>query len=138
MINAIGRGPSPTPSAHCHREQILMEQDALTIEELLGSIEGKKVVYVGDGNNIVNSWLELACVVPFDFVCACPEGYEPDAGLLAKVAGEVRHRLGDARSALGSGGCGCDLCRRLGEHGAEERGRRARQDFCAISGERSL
>ncbi|KAL1514641.1 hypothetical protein AB1Y20_003734 [Prymnesium parvum] len=60
--------------------------DALTIEEVLGSIEGKKVVYVGDGNNIVNSWLELACVVPFDFVCACPKGYEPDAGLLEKVA----------------------------------------------------
>ena len=57
--------------------------DALTIEELLGTIEGKKVVYVGDGNNIVNSWLELACVLPFEFVCACPPGYEPDAGLLA-------------------------------------------------------
>jgi ornithine carbamoyltransferase len=46
--------------------------DALTVEELLGTIEGKRVVYVGDGNNIVNSWLELACVLPFDFVCACP------------------------------------------------------------------
>ena len=60
--------------------------DALTIEEVLGSIEGKKVVYVGDGNNIVHSWLELACIVPFDFVCACPEGYEPDAELVARVA----------------------------------------------------
>jgi len=60
--------------------------DALTVEEVLGSIEGKKVVYVGDGNNIVHSWLELACIVPFDFVCACPEGYEPDADLVARVA----------------------------------------------------
>jgi len=59
--------------------------DALTVEELLGSIEGKRVVYVGDGNNIVNSWLELACVLPFDFVCACPPGYEPNAALLAAV-----------------------------------------------------
>jgi len=59
--------------------------DALTVEELLGSVEGKRIVYVGDGNNIVNSWLELACVCPIDFVCACPEGYEPDAGLLAEV-----------------------------------------------------
>ena len=59
--------------------------DALTIEEVLGSIEGKKVVYVGDGNNIVNSWLELACIVPFEFVCACPPGYEPDAGLMERV-----------------------------------------------------
>jgi len=60
--------------------------DALTVEEVLGTIEGKRVVYVGDGNNIVNSWLELACVVPFDFVCACPKGYEPDAGLMKAVA----------------------------------------------------
>jgi len=59
--------------------------DALTIEEVLGDIEGKRVVYVGDGNNIVNSWLELACVMPFDFVCACPKGYEPDPKLLAEV-----------------------------------------------------
>jgi ornithine carbamoyltransferase len=63
--------------------------DALTVEEVLGSIEGKKVVYSGDGNNIVNSWLELACVVPFDFVGAGPRGYEPDAGLMTAV-GEAR------------------------------------------------
>ena len=59
--------------------------DALTVEEVLGSIEGKRVVYVGDGNNIVHSWLELARVLPFEFVCACPTGYEPDADLLASV-----------------------------------------------------
>jgi ornithine carbamoyltransferase len=62
--------------------------DALTAEEVLpdGSLEGKRVVYVGDGNNIVNSWLELACILKFDFCCACPEGYEPDAGLMEAVA----------------------------------------------------
>jgi ornithine carbamoyltransferase len=59
--------------------------DALTVEEVLGSIEGKKVVYVGDGNNIVHSWLELAMLLPFDFVCACPPGFEPNADLVAKV-----------------------------------------------------
>ena len=59
--------------------------DALTVEEVLGPIEGKKIVYVGDGNNIVHSWLELACIVPFDFVCVCPAGYEPNAELMARV-----------------------------------------------------
>ncbi|XP_022848608.1 ornithine carbamoyltransferase, chloroplastic-like [Olea europaea var. sylvestris] len=53
--------------------------DALTIIEHVGQLEGKKVVYVGDGNNIVHSWLLLASVVPFHFVCASPTGYEPDA-----------------------------------------------------------
>lgn len=51
--------------------------DALTIMECRGSVDGAKVVYVGDGNNMVHSWLELAAVLPIDFVCACPPGYEP-------------------------------------------------------------
>ncbi|GAA0163289.1 transferase [Lithospermum erythrorhizon] len=53
--------------------------DALTMIEHIGQIEGTKVVYVGDGNNIVHSWLLLASVIPFHFVCACPKGFEPDA-----------------------------------------------------------
>uniref|UniRef100_A0A0A9GGT6 ornithine carbamoyltransferase n=1 Tax=Arundo donax TaxID=35708 RepID=A0A0A9GGT6_ARUDO len=53
--------------------------DALTMLEHIGRIENTKVVYVGDGNNTVHSWLLLAAVLPFHFVCACPEGFEPDA-----------------------------------------------------------
>ena len=41
-----------------------------------------QVVYVGDGNNITHSWLRLAARFPFELVCACPEGYEPDAATL--------------------------------------------------------
>ena len=37
-----------------------------------------QVVYVGDGNNIVHSWVRLAARLPFEFVCACPKGFEPD------------------------------------------------------------
>ena len=60
--------------------------DALTIEEIFKStIDHKKIVYVGDGNNIVHSWIELADIVPIEFVCACPPGYEPDAQLVARV-----------------------------------------------------
>lgn len=40
---------------------------------------GLQVVYVGDGNNITHSWLRLAARFPFELVCACPPGYEPDA-----------------------------------------------------------
>ncbi|XP_010536346.1 PREDICTED: ornithine carbamoyltransferase, chloroplastic [Tarenaya hassleriana] len=59
--------------------------DALTIIEHIGQLEGTKVVYVGDGNNIVHSWLELASVVPFHFVCACPKGFEPDKETVSKA-----------------------------------------------------
>lgn len=48
-----------------------------------------QVVYVGDGNNMVHSWLRMAAVIPYEFVCVCPPGYEPDADTvaLAKAAG---------------------------------------------------
>ncbi|KAK6939486.1 Aspartate/ornithine carbamoyltransferase, Asp/Orn-binding domain [Dillenia turbinata] len=59
--------------------------DALTIIEHKGKLEGTKVVYVGDGNNIVHSWLLLAAVVPIHFVCACPKGFEPDAATVEKA-----------------------------------------------------
>ena len=52
--------------------------DILTIQEHRGHLHDLKVVYIGDGNNIVNSWLRLAQRVPFHFVCACPDKYAPD------------------------------------------------------------
>jgi ornithine carbamoyltransferase len=71
--------------------------DILTIQEHRGHLEDLKVVYVGDGNNIVNSWLRLAQRLPFHFVCACPEKYMPDAETVktARDAGlsriDIRH-----------------------------------------------
>ncbi|KAJ4967095.1 hypothetical protein NE237_018944 [Protea cynaroides] len=59
--------------------------DALTIIEHIGQLEGTKVVYVGDGNNIVHSWLLMASVIPFHFVCACPKGFEPDEKTVEKA-----------------------------------------------------
>ncbi|KAE9586158.1 hypothetical protein Lal_00010272 [Lupinus albus] len=59
--------------------------DALTMIEHIGQLEGTKVVYVGDGNNIVHSWLLLASIVPFHFVCACPKGFEPDEKTVEKA-----------------------------------------------------
>ncbi len=52
--------------------------DMFTILEHRGHLRNLKIVYLGDGNNIVHSWLRLAQRLPFHFVCACPEGYDPD------------------------------------------------------------
>ncbi len=63
--------------------------DMFTILEHRGHLNDLKVVYVGDGNNIVHSWLHLARRLAFHFVCACPEGYAPDTQAVtdAKQAG---------------------------------------------------
>ena len=77
--------------------------DIFTVWEHLGNIENAKIVYMGDGNNIVHSWLHLAMRFPLNFVCCCPENYEPDKDLVkqAKDSGisniEITH---DPQSAV--------------------------------------
>jgi len=55
--------------------------DIFTIYEHRKSLDDLKVVYVGDGNNIVHSWMELSMVIPFNLTVACPEGFSPDKGI---------------------------------------------------------
>ena len=57
--------------------------DVMTFEEHKGNIHGKKVVWVGDGNNMAVSWIEAAAVVGFALRLACPTGYEPPADIIA-------------------------------------------------------
>lgn len=52
--------------------------DILTIKECRGNLENLKVAFIGDGNNIVHSWLRLAMRIPMHFVCACPLNYPPE------------------------------------------------------------
>jgi len=59
--------------------------DCQTLIEHKGKLVGLKVAFVGDGNNMVHSWLEAAALVPFSFTLACPKGYEPDANIFAKA-----------------------------------------------------
>ena len=59
-----------------HPCQILA--DILTVWEHRKNLEDLKVVYLGDGNNIVHSWLQLACRLPMHFVCCNPSGFDPD------------------------------------------------------------
>ena len=56
--------------------------DILTVIEHKGGYEGLKFAWVGDGNNMANTWIEAAAIFGFDLTLACPKGYEPDAGVL--------------------------------------------------------
>ncbi len=61
--------------------------DILTVVEQKGSYEGIKACWVGDGNNMANSWIEAAARLGFELRLACPSGYTPDKRLLAEVGG---------------------------------------------------
>ena len=64
--------------------------DVLTIRQHLGGIEGKVVAWVGDGNNMANSWINAAYRLGFELRLACPEGYDPDAQILARAQKETK------------------------------------------------
>ena len=66
-----------------HPCQILA--DVFTLQELGKFSPSTKIVFVGDGNNIVNSWLELAAIIPVHLVISSPEGYEPHPQILEET-----------------------------------------------------
>ena len=74
-----------------HPCQILA--DLLTIRQHLGGLDGRKIAWIGDGNNMANSWINAAYRLGFDLTLACPEGYEPDKAILARAQSAAKVRV---------------------------------------------
>ena len=71
-----------------HPCQILA--DLQTYIEARGGISGRKVCWLGDGNNVCHSWMNAARRLDFELIVACPEGYDPDPELLSACSNHVR------------------------------------------------
>ncbi len=67
--------------------------DLFTIKEKKGTYEGLKIAYIGDGNNIANTWIDAAARLPFELALACPEGYDPAARILARGMKEAKEGI---------------------------------------------
>ena len=80
-----------------HPCQVL--SDCFTLRERRGKLEGLRVVFVGDGNNMVHSWMDAAALLGFDFVLACPAGFEPNPAIVAEAGPRVTVTH-DARAAM--------------------------------------
>jgi ornithine carbamoyltransferase len=107
-----------------HPCQVL--SDLFTILEKKGGYEGLKIAYVGDGNNMTNSWINAAARLPFRLSVACPEGYDPDASILKRGIGEAKEGVELLRSpgdaVLGADVIYTDVWASMGqEDEAEER-----------------
>ena len=74
-----------------HPCQIL--SDLFTIIEQKGDYAGLKIAYIGDGNNIANSWINAASRLPIKLSLACPEGYDPHPELLERGVREAREGI---------------------------------------------
>jgi ornithine carbamoyltransferase len=101
--------------------------DLLTLVERRRTLDGLRVAFIGDGNNIVHSWIDAATLFPFTFALACPPGYEPDATVVAeaRAAGadvEITHEVSDA--AHNADVVYTDVWTSMGQEGEEERRRR--------------
>ncbi|HEY4101002.1 MAG TPA: ornithine carbamoyltransferase [Gemmatimonadales bacterium] len=64
--------------------------DLLTVQEEFGSIADRVVAWIGDGNNMANSWIEAAGLFGFDVRLACPAGYEPDRTIFEANSSRAR------------------------------------------------
>jgi ornithine carbamoyltransferase len=67
--------------------------DLLTVRTEFGSVTDKKYAWIGDGNNMANSWINAAYRFGFDLDIACPEGYEPADHLLARAQKVAKVRV---------------------------------------------
>ena len=63
--------------------------DMQTYNEHRGSVSGKRVAWIGDGNNMCQSYINAASVFDFELIIACPEGFEPHPDLVSKYSDRV-------------------------------------------------
>jgi ornithine carbamoyltransferase len=81
-----------------HPCQVL--SDLMTVQEHFGRIEGLRYCWLGDGNNMANSWIEAAAIMGLSLTLACPQGYEPDPGVMAATGGDNIRLTQDAEQAM--------------------------------------
>ena len=118
-----------------HPCQILA--DVLTIRQHLGGTDGRKVAWIGDGNNMANSWINAAYRLGFELSLACPEGYEPADHLLARAREHTKVTLvRDPREAIeGAHVVNTDVWASMGQ---EDEQKKRERDFAGYSVSKSL
>jgi ornithine carbamoyltransferase len=105
--------------------------DLFTIRESLGGWEGKTVAWIGDGNNMANSWLNAAGTLGFELRLACPEGYDPNPEILERNRKLTRISLTrDPREAArGAHVVNTDVWASMGQEEEQEQRARAFQGY---------
>jgi ornithine carbamoyltransferase len=67
--------------------------DIFTVIEHKGGYKGLKFAWVGDGNNMANTWVEAAAIFGFDLTLACPKGYQPNAKVLKWACSKAKSSI---------------------------------------------
>jgi len=107
--------------------------DLLTVIEQKGAYTGLKFAWVGDGNNMANTWIEAAAILGFELRLACPQGYEPDAGVLewARQKGAKLLLTSDPREAVaGADVLNTDVWASMGQEAEQKVREQAFAGYC--------
>lgn len=109
-----------------HPCQILA--DLLTVQENFGDDLGtRRIAWIGDGNNMANSWINAAYVLGFELRLACPDGYQPDAAILERARAHTKIVLTNdpAEAAAGAEVINTDVWTSMGQEEETEKRKRA-------------
>jgi ornithine carbamoyltransferase len=98
------------------------------------SLRAVKYAWVGDGNNMANSWIEAAGILGLDLAVACPAGFEPDPGIYDRARATERGRISilrdPAEAVAGRHVVSTDVFASMGQEEEAEARRRAFQGYC--------
>ena len=108
-----------------HPCQILA--DLLTVKEAFGGYAGKRFAWIGDGNNMANSWLDAAALLGFEIRLACPEGYEPDRATFDRACKATKVLITEEpeEAVEGADVINTDVWASMGQEGEAERDRKS-------------
>ncbi|MBW1802909.1 MAG: ornithine carbamoyltransferase, partial [Deltaproteobacteria bacterium] len=71
-----------------HPCQVL--SDLMTVKEKKGRLEGLNIAWIGDGNNVANSWVNACSILGLRLALACPPGYQPDSRVMEEMDAHIR------------------------------------------------
>ncbi|HSR96555.1 MAG TPA: ornithine carbamoyltransferase [Kofleriaceae bacterium] len=112
--------------------------DLFTVREHFETLEGLRYAWIGDGNNMAQSWIEAAGMFGLDLALACPDGFGPDP-LLVAAARDAQGRLGrgsitlttdPAKAAAGAHVLSTDVWASMGQEDDAARRRAAFAGYC--------
>jgi ornithine carbamoyltransferase len=117
-----------------HPCQVLADLQTVAQKHGEDGLRAVKYAWVGDGNNMANSWIEAAGILGLDLALACPQGYEPDAGVMARARATERGRIvltrSPAEAVAGRHVISTDVFASMGQEEEAEARRKAFDGFC--------
>jgi ornithine carbamoyltransferase len=99
------------------------------VEEFGPKLSERRVAWIGDGNNMANSWINAAWKLGFDLRLACPEGYDPDPTILKRAGDRARVTRDPTEAADGADVVTTDVWASMGQESEQAERERAFEGF---------